>query len=237
MSEKIDIEEIKEKLMIKLEPSGWARVLKSFIYSKDFDDIMLALIRQTKDGKRFTPTLKNLFRAFEECPYSELKVVIVGQDPYPGLNQADGIAFSLKEVDDLQPSLEYILKAVNKTVYNGVNASRSQDLTRWANQGMLLLNTALTTTVGKVGQHYLIWRPFIAYVFDWLSWYNPGLVYIYMGKKAEEWANCVNDNNYKFFVSHPASASYNNLPEWDSKDVFVKTKEILKQNYNFDIEW
>jgi hypothetical protein len=58
-----------------------------------------------------------------------------------------------------------------------------------------------------------------------------------MGKKAEEWAECVNDNNYKFFVTHPASASYNSLQEWDSKDVFVKTKEILKKNYNFDIEW
>jgi len=130
-----------------------------------------------------------------------------------------------------------MLKAINKTVYNGVNASRDTDLSRWSKQGVLLLNTALTTTIGKVGQHYIIWRPFIAYVFDWLSWYSPGLVYIYMGKKAEEWAETVNDNNYKFYVSHPASAGYNNLFEWDSKDVFVSTKEILKRNYKFDIEW
>lgn len=237
MSQTLNIEEIKEKVMQKLEPSGWARVLKSFIYSKDFEDIILALAKQTKDGKRFTPTLKNIFRAFEECPYNELKVVIVGQDPYPGLNQADGIAFSLKDADVMQPSLEYILKAINKTVYNGVKASVDKDLTRWANQGVLLLNTALTTNIGKIGQHYLIWRPFIAYVFDWLTWNNNGLVYIYMGKRAEEWSDCVNDNNYKFYVSHPASAGYNNLPEWDSKNVFVQTKNILKKNYNFDIEW
>jgi uracil-DNA glycosylase len=237
MGHTIDIEEIKDKLIEKLEPSGWARILRTFIYSKEFDDIISALAKQAKDGKRFTPTLKNVFRAFEECPYDQLKIVMVGQDPYPGLNQADGLAFSLRDVDEIQPSLDYMLKAINKTVYNGVTASRDKDLTRWANQGILLLNTALTTNVGKIGQHYLIWRPFIAYVFDWLSWHNPGLIYIYMGKKAEEWSDCVNDNNYKYYVSHPASASYNNLPEWDSKDVFVIAKDIVQKNYNFTIEW
>jgi uracil-DNA glycosylase len=237
MSQTLDLEEIKQKIYEKLEPSGWARVLHGFIFSKEFDDIITALAKQSRDGKRFTPTMKNWFRAFEECPISDLKVVIVGQDPYPGYQQADGIAFSLSQTIEMQPSLDYILKAINSTVYNGVKASRDMDLKRWSNQGVLLLNTALTTVVGKVGQHYLIWRPFLAYLFDHLSWHHPGLVYIYMGKKAEEWSDCVNDNNYKFFVTHPASASYNNLSEWDSKDVFVKTKEILKKNYNFDIEW
>ena len=72
MNQKLDIEEIKEKILAKLEPSGWARVLKSFIYSSDFDNIIVELAKQAKDGKRFTPTMRNWFRAFEECPYSEL---------------------------------------------------------------------------------------------------------------------------------------------------------------------
>lgn len=237
MSKSLNIEEIKDKIVDKLKPSGWDRILRSFIYSKEFEDIVLALLKQTQDGKRFTPTMKNWFRAFEECPYDELKVVIIGQDPYPGLNHADGIAFSLKDAENIQPSLEYMFNAINNTVYNGVNACRDIDLTRWANQGILLLNTALTTNVGKIGQHYIIWRPFMAYVFDWLSWNNPGLVYIYMGKKAEEWSDCVNDNNYKFFITHPASASYNNLKDWDCQNVFNKTSEIVKKNYNFEIEW
>lgn len=80
MSDKLDIEEIKDKIYAKLESSGWARVLRGFIYSKDFENIITGLVRQTRDGKRFTPTMKNWFRAFEECPYNELKVVIVGQD-------------------------------------------------------------------------------------------------------------------------------------------------------------
>ena len=77
MSQKLDIEEIKDKIYQKLEPSGWARVLRTFIYSKDFENIVMQLAKQTQDGKRFTPPMKNWFRAFEECPYDELKVVIV----------------------------------------------------------------------------------------------------------------------------------------------------------------
>jgi uracil-DNA glycosylase len=80
MNNKIDLEELKEKLLLKLEPSGWKPVLKSFIESSDFDNIIKQLVRLTKDGKRFTPTLKQLFRAFEECPYDKLKVIVVGQD-------------------------------------------------------------------------------------------------------------------------------------------------------------
>lgn len=237
MSQKLDIEEIKDKIYQKLEPSGWARVLRTFIYSTDFENIIKQLAKQAQDGKRFTPAIKSWFRAFEECPYNELKVVIVGQDPYPGFGHADGIAFSLKEAENIQPSLEYMFNAINKTVYNGVNACVDKDLTRWANQGMLLLNTALTTQIGRPGQHHIIWKPFIAYLFDYLTWNNNGLVYIYMGKQAQLWMDTVNDNNYKFAVMHPAAASYSNLKEWDSEDVFKKTSEIIKKNYNFEIQW
>lgn len=236
MNNKIDLEELKEKLLLKLEPSGWKPVLKSFIESSDFDNIIKQLVRLTKDGKRFTPTLKQLFRAFEECPYDKLKVIVVGQDPYPQLGVADGIAFSCSNTEELQPSLSFILNEVNKTVYKGHPGSLDPDLTRWSNQGILLLNTALTTTVGKIGQHYVIWKPFMAYIFDHLTWNNSGLVYIYMGKQAQEWADCVNDNNYKFHVSHPASAGYNNT-NWDCKNVFNDVNAVLKKMHNEQITW
>jgi len=237
MSNKLDIEDIKEKVAEKLKPSGWDRILRGFIYSKEFDDIIITLAKQSKDGKRFTPVLKNWFRAFEECPYEDLKVIIVGQDPYPGLNHADGIAFSLSNSDTIQPSLEYMFKAINDTVYDGMGVCTDMNLKRWSNQGVLLLNTALTTVIGKVGQHHIVWQPFMAYLFDWLTWNNNGLVYIYLGKKAEEWSHAVNDNNYKLFATHPASALYNNLTDWDSNNVFKTANEILKKNYNTEINW
>ena len=237
MTKKIDIEEIKQKLFKKLEPSGWSRILKSFIFSDDFEKIIKQLIKFSKDNQRFTPTLNQLFRAFEECPYDKLKVIIVGQDPYPKVGVADGIAFSCSNTMKQQPSLKFILDAVNRTVYDGVGESHDPDLTRWANQGILLLNTALTTTVGKVGQHIPIWKPFLAYVFDWLTWHNPGLVYIYMGKQAQEWSEATSDSNYKFMVNHPASAVYVKGSIWDCKDVFNKTNDILLKNQNLSLTW
>ncbi len=237
MKSTINIEDIKNKLYNNLKPSGWASVLKSFIYSKDFDNIIKELAKQSSEGKRFTPTFKNMFRAFEECPYDKTKVIVVGQDPYPTVNVADGIAFSCKNTPNLQPSIRYILTAINDTVYDGNATSSEQDLTRWANQGILLLNTALTTTVSKSGQHFKIWQPFTAYLFDWLNWHNSGIVYIYMGKKAEEWRDSVSDNNYKLIVSHPASAAYTKQQKWECNDVFNHTNKIMHDLYGEKITW
>ena len=127
------------------------------------------MVKLTNDGKRFTPPLKDIFKAFEECPYDKLKIIIVSQDPYPSFGIADGIAFSCSKTNDIQPNLKFILEEINKTVYDNQIISKDPDLKRWSNQGVLLLNTALTTTIGKSGQHYNIWKPFIAYLFDHLT--------------------------------------------------------------------
>ena len=102
----------------------------------------------------------------------------------------------------------------------------------------MLLNTALTTTVGKIGAHYDIWKPFMAYLFDWLNNYNNGLVYIYMGKKAQEWDELVSSvDNIKYSTLHPASAVYSSNKKWDSKDVFVKVSEDVFNNYGKKLIW
>jgi uracil-DNA glycosylase len=221
----MNLEEIKQKMFEKLEPSGWGRIFKSFIFSSDFDNILTQLWNLSQADKRFTPTLKQLFRAFEECPYDKLQVVMIGQDPYPQLGVADGISFSCSNTGQLQPSLRFILDEVNRTVYKGHPGSLDVDLKRWANQGVLMLNTALTTEVSKIGAHYDIWKPFTAYLLDWLNNYNPGLVYVYMGKKAEEWSSLTHDDrNTKFMVKHPASAAYNGS-KWDSDNVFIKIQK------------
>jgi len=238
MSQNLNIEEIKEKFYQKLIPSGWGRVLKSFIFSGDFDNIILQLVKRSNSGERFTPIFKDLFKAFEECPYDQLCVVIVGQDPFPTINVADGIAFSCSKVDKAQPSLKFILTEVNRTMYNNIEISTELDLTRWSNQGILLLNTALTTAVGKIGVHYDIWKPFIAYLFDWLDKYNNGLVYIYMGKKAQEWEDAVSsESNIKYSTLHPASAVYSSNRRWDSKDVFIKVSQDVLNNYGKKLIW
>ena len=228
----MELEEIKLKLFEKLKPSGWDRVFKSFIFSLDFDDILQKLYNLSQEGKRFTPPLKQVFRAFEECPYNDLKVIMISQDPYPQLGVADGIAFSCSNTNKLQPSLRYMFKELNGTQYD----SFDPDLKRWSNQGVLMLNTALTVEVGKIGSHYDIWKPFTAYLLDWLNSYNTGLIYVYMGKKAEEWSELTNDNNHKFFVKHPASAAYNGS-QWDSDNLFTKVSRLSNELNGKHIEW
>jgi uracil-DNA glycosylase len=230
------LSDVKDKIFAKLKKSGWDIPLKDFIYSEDFNKIIEYLYKDSINGKKFTPQLKDIFKAFEECPYKDLKVVFLGQDPFPGKDIADGIAFSCSYTKEAQPTLQALLDEVNRTVNEGFNISTNPDLTRWANQGVLLINTALTTTTYKVGQHYIIWQPFMAYLFDVLTWYNPGTIYVYFGKKASEWKNAVNDNNYKFELMHPATSYYREEP-WDCKDVFNKINEILLDNNNQQIEW
>ena len=232
----MELEEIKQKMFNKLEPSGWGRVFKSFIFSSDFDDIITRLYTLSQEGKRFTPPLKQVFRAFEECPYDKLQVVFIGQDPYPQLGVADGVSFSCSNTGKAQPSIRFILEEVNRTVYNGHTVSEDVDLSRWSNQGILMLNTALTVEVDKIGSHYDIWKKFTAYLLDWLSNYNPGLIYVYMGKKAEEWSELTTNTEYKFMVKHPASAAYNGS-KWDSDNVFNKISSVVTNTTGNIITW
>lgn len=232
----MNLQEIKQKMFEKLKLNGWDTLLKSFIFSSEFDEIVTKLWNLSQEDKRFTPPLKQVFRAFEECPYDKLQVVFIGQDPYPQLGVADGISFSCSNTNKLQPSLKFILQEVDRTVYDNHVISEDLDLKRWSNQGILMLNTALTTEVGKIGSHYDIWKPFTAYLLDLLNNYNQGLIYVYMGKKAEEWSSLTNDNNYKFAVKHPASAAYNGS-KWDSNNIFNEISELVKKNNDQIITW
>jgi uracil-DNA glycosylase len=233
----MNTEEYKQKIFEILEVSGWGEVLKPFIFSLEFEKSLTTLYDLTKIDKRFTPPLKQVFRAFEECPLDKLKVVIIGQDPYPQLGVADGVSFSCSNTNKLQPSLRYILAEINKTVYGENPVSTDVDLTRWSNQGILMLNTSLTTEVGKIGQHYDIWKDFTAYLLDYLTHNKENIVYIYMGKKAQEWEVMTGDNNHKLFVSHPASAAYTKQKHWNSDNVFLKTQVLVKKYHNTDIIW
>ena len=103
---KPDLENIRAKLYERLKPSDWADRMKGFLLSADFEKILVQLETDVNDGNRFTPSLKQVFRALEECPYKDLKVVIIAQDPYPQQNMSDGLAFSCGNTREPQPSLD-----------------------------------------------------------------------------------------------------------------------------------
>lgn len=238
MTQTVDLGEIKLKLIEKLASSGWNTKLRSFIMSSEMDEILDKLLKERDAGNRFTPPLKYVFRAFEECPEKDLKVVIVGQDPYPYMGVADGLAFSCSITGKAQPSLVKIFEAVQKTVYKDQPIIQNSDLKHWANQGVLLLNTALTCQIDKVGSHYHIWADFIAYLMDMLNLTNSGIVFILMGKKAQELESFIGNNHHILKTSHPASAAYNK-GIWDCDDVFNKANKLI-ENMNgksYCIKW
>lgn len=229
----MDIEKLRTNFLIKLQPSGWDRVLKEFVDSERFDVLLTALFEKN-NLEGITPGLSQIFNAFYECPYKNLSVVMVGQDPYPKPGVADGIAFSCSNTGKVQPSLRTMFREVEKLYPDGY--IWDPDLRKWTRQGILMLNTAFTTKVGKIGQHYDIWKPFSEYLFNKLAEMNTGIIYIFMGNAAKGWANRVPESNYKLFCYHPAHASYTG-GEWDCNDIFNRVNDILEAKNGFKITW
>jgi len=223
-----DINNFKTQIKTDIEKSGWNDILNPFIDSKAFEDVFNSLVSLVDNDQRFTPPFKDVFNAFKECNYNDLKVVIVGQDPYPQIGSADGLAFSCSKKGKAEKSLQYIFKALE-------DEDGDVDLRRWANQGVLLINTALTVEINKIGSHFWHWKPFTEYLFYTLNKENKDIIFILMGKKAEAWQLLL--SNHKLLkCSHPASAAYRG-GIWDSNDVFNKVNEELKIQNKALISW
>ena len=238
MISSVNLQEVKSKMVSKLEDTGWDKLLRTYFLGNDLDSILKNLLSEAQDGKRFTPQVKYIFAALEQCHFNDIKVVIIGQDPYPQVGVADGLAFSCSLKDKPEVSLKYIMDAINKTVpEDQLDPNPSPNLERWAKQGVLLLNTAFTTTIGKPGTHQILWKNTFVNILDSIIWNKQDVVYIFLGKKAQEYADLVPDNNPKLFASHPASAGYTGQAEWDSNNVFVKANECLKKLSKTPILW
>ena len=220
----------KNNFINNLEKTGWSCLLP-FINSSQFDQIFIQLYNNHLDGHRFTPKFKDVMNAFIHCPYDKLKVIFVGQDPYPQQDVADGISFSCSKTMKEQPSLRFIFNYLES---KDPNYNRDPNLKRWAEQGVLMLNTAMTVQIGKIGSHYNIWIPWTRYLFTELNKRND-LQIVLLGKKAEAWElSLMNNTIYK--VSHPAAAAYKG-GKWDAKDVFNKINEELANQDKSLIMW
>lgn len=234
---------IQKKLNAILQKSDWYAPLSNFTNSSDFTVIIEKLIEEKENGFRFTPKMKDVFNPFLKCTLDNIKVVILGQDPYPTLNPrnddetiADGLAFSCSYSMKEQPSLTKIFDAIEKTTDVNVY-ERNVDLSRWAEQGVLLLNNSLTTRINKPGTHYEIWKQFLSFVFDYIYWNKPDIAFILMGKAAAEWEDFINySNSFTILTAHPASASYNKT-DWDPKDCFNRVNKFLIDNNKKPIIW
>ena len=228
----ININNIIEKFERKLKNTGWEPIFKTFFESEIFQTVIYKLKDEAENDRRFTPKLKDIFNSFIYCPYDKLKVIIIGQDPYPQINVADGISFSCSYTNKEQPSLRYIFDELQQQY---PNSSRDTDLKRWSEQGVLMLNTAFTVQIGKIGSHYELWKPFTHHILQSINRDFKKLPVALLGKKAEEWQIRLDSQNI-MKVPHPASAAYKG-GKWDSKNLFININDALKEQGNTMISW
>lgn len=205
------------------------------------ENIFKHLKSRSREGYKILPESPLLFRCFEECPLDELKVVIIGMAPYHNIRgntpAADGLLMSCSNTGILQPSLEKWYKAIEKEYHNGLNLKmyENPDLKYLANQGVLLYNISLTTEIGKAAAHIDIWKPFTIYLLEEVISLT-GVPVIFLGNDAAKYKRHLAPLQWRFILSHPASAAYNNT-QWDSQGVFKKIDKILKDNNNEEIHW
>ena len=216
----------------KINGSGWEHILNPYLDSEDFYKTMQKLIKFVQEDKRFTPKMKDWFRTFTHCKYNDVKVIFIGQDPYPQVGVADGISFSCSYTMKEQPSLRHIFNSLEKQ-YPGYN--RNPDLTRWSEQGVLMLNTALTVEINKIGSHYSLWRSFTEHLLKSISTEKSQLIVVLLGKKAQEWKKYLT-NHIIIEVEHPAAAAYKG-GIWNDQDLFIRINNTLKNQGKSLVNW
>ena len=197
------------------------------------------------DMENTTPLVDNWFKAFTLCPFRSLKVVWLGLSPYYTVDTetkqlvADGLAFSTSPANSVPPSLFKIYKGMEWDMWKGMNLQmdRHNDLSFLAYQGVLLLNSALTTVVGKADSHIEIWKPLILEVIKQINEKKEGVIFIGFGKVANELLTRVNKEKHIVFErEHPAASAYQSR-DWAHEKVFSLTDAELKKQDKEQIFW
>lgn len=199
-----------------------------------------------KEYSKYTivPYKKDVFKAFKLCPLSNLKIVIIGLDPYPDLYnnkpRATGIAFANNNEipeEKWSPSLKILKDSVINLEIPHNCCTFDPTLESWAKQGILLLNSALTCRVNNIGSHLGIWRPFIVKLLTKLSEYYTGIVYMLLGNTAKSFEKHIGSNNFILSCSHPSyyARTKTNMPS----SIFYSANELIVQNYGYSqaINW
>lgn len=193
---------------------------------------------RTVNKETLCPNIKDVFKAFKLCPYNKCRVIFVGQDPYSQRGVAQGVLFgnsSDTPEDKLSPSLQVIKESVINFEIPHNLITFDPTLESWAKQGILMINSALTTEVGKIGVHMMKWRPFMIAFLKQMSVLNPGIIYVLFGSQAQILEPYVNKNNYVLKIEHPAYFARTNkkMPYHIWKDI----NKILYYLHGERIEW
>lgn len=215
--------------------SGWKEILAQEFNSDYFKHLKSQLITE-KEKYTIYPPGKAIFNAFNYTPFHQVKVVIIGQDPYHGPHQANGLCFSVNEGVKHPPSLENIFKELKNDL--GMPYPISGDLTVWAKQGVLLLNATLTVRKGEANSHQHIgWQNFTDAVIQQLSDRCEGIVFLLWGGFAKKKGRKIDSSKHHILTSgHPSPLSANK-GHWYGNNHFSQTNALLNQMKKKPIDW
>jgi len=190
---------------VKIEKTWKEQLEKEF--EKDYFLKLISFIRSEYQNQTIYPEGKLIFNAFDRCPFDKTRVVILGQDPYHEPGQAHGLCFSVKEGISLPPSLQNIFKEIKNDL--ALEPSKTGNLERWANQGVLLLNATLTVRAHLAGSHQNKgWETFTDAVIHQLAEKRTGLIFILWGSYAQKKGCFIDEKKHLVLRSvHPSPLS------------------------------
>jgi uracil-DNA glycosylase len=219
---------------VKIEPS-WKEVLKAEFSKIYFQNIVMFLKTEKSQGKTIYPPGHLIFNAFEQTKWDDVKVVIIGQDPYHGPGQAMGMSFSVPRSVPAPPSLVNIFKELQNDI--GMPIPNHGDLTSWAKQGVLLLNASLTVRAAEAGSHSKCgWANFTDAVIHEVNAAKKGIVFLLWGKFAQEKQVLIDETKHHVLkAAHPSPLSAH-AGFWGCKH-FSKTNQLLLQQNKTAIDW
>ncbi|GAA3577736.1 uracil-DNA glycosylase [Snuella lapsa] len=197
-------------------------------FAKPYFQNLAQFVKQEYGAYTCYPPGKEIFNAFNHCRFEDVKVVLIGQDPYHGVRQANGLCFSVNDGIAHPPSLKNIFKEIDSDI--GVPYPKSGNLMRWADQGVLLLNATLTVRAHQAGSHQNRgWETFTDAVIKLVSDKKENIVFLLWGGYAKKKMKLIDTNKHHILASgHPSPLSANK-GHWFGNKHFSKTNSLLEQ--------
>ncbi|NMH88126.1 uracil-DNA glycosylase [Flavivirga algicola] len=205
-------------------------------FSKSYFKELIGFVRSEYKSQTCFPPGKQIFNAFNHCHFNHVKVVVIGQDPYHGYGQANGLCFSVNDGISHPPSLINIFKEIETDL--GIPYPKSGNLMRWADQGVLLLNATLTVRAHQAGSHQKRgWETFTDAVIKIISEQKEHIVFLLWGGYAKQKTRLINTSKHKVLTSgHPSPLSANR-GYWFGNKHFSKTNSLLEQASLVPVQW
>ena len=221
-------------MLVKIHPS-WQKKL-SVEFDKPYFQHLISFVKSEYETKKCFPKANEIFATFDHCPFDKVKVVIIGQDPYHGFGQANGLCFSVNEGIVFPPSLINIFKEIQADLDKPF--PKSGNLERWADQGILLLNATLTVRESEAGSHQNQgWEKFTDAVIQKISDEKENVVFLLWGGFAKKKGAKINRTKHHVLeTGHPSPLSANR-GLWFGNKHFSKTNTYLKSLDKEAIEW